>query len=143
LASAGKRSSISALESLDDDPVADAATKTAGGYTARNGDECVTAGQVRGRALGLENGGRFRSYSAGRTGACGKLDRLPLRWDRLTIDGRAPRTILFGRTATPGTPVTLQIGDDRQQATPGRGGGFLFVFSRPAELADVEFDQPG
>jgi hypothetical protein len=98
-------------------------------YRADDGRECAIAGQLRGRTLGLIENGRFRPYSDLKAGACGDLSRTPILLDRLLVRGNPTRSIVYGRTAASNRPVRVSVsGGQPRSATPGRGGGFLFVF---------------
>ena len=85
------------------------------------------AGQVRGLSLGLIRDGRFHPYERGTTGTCAHADH-PLMYDRLTIGGRRPRTIVFGRTRDTDRYVVVPSGGKSRSVRPARGGAFLFVF---------------
>jgi hypothetical protein len=112
-------------------------------YTARDRRDCVIAGQVRGRSLGLERAGSFRPYDDVSTGACADVDRRPLLLDRLAVGGPRPRTIVFGRTATPDRPVVLSVRGERHTAQPGRGGGFLIVVTGALSASEVRVVDAG
>lgn len=99
----------------------------AGIYTSSTGQDCVIAGQVRGVSLGRVRDGRFRPYAKGTTGACGDLDRLPALIDVLSVDGRQPRTVVFGRAAGAARSVSINDDGTRRSAAPGPGGAFVFV----------------
>jgi hypothetical protein len=108
-----------------------------GVHTSGAGEACVMAGQVRGQSLGLIRDGRFRPYEPGTSGICEGATPMPLVYDRLTIRGAQPRTVVFGLTHDDRRFVTAMLGNRSYTARPAPGGAFLFVFSGTLPL-----DQP-
>lgn len=110
-------------------------------YTSRDGRDCLLAGQVRGNLLGLERNGTFHPYSNLRTGACGDLKRMEQVNEIWYIEGRAPRTLVYGRTATPDKRFGFRLKSTGEERTvkPGRGGAYLFVYEGRIPGGDFEY----
>jgi hypothetical protein len=107
-------------------------------YTGVNGADCVTAGAVRGIALGLLENGRFRPYPRTYAGACGDMKRLKLMTELLVAESpQGPRTLAFGRVREPGQTVIAEHDGREFRAQSARGGGFLFVFEGRLRVEDL------
>ncbi len=111
-------------------------------YTTAKGEDCVLAGNVLGNQLGLQRGERFHPYGPEVIGACGDLQRLGLMSDTLRMTGEHPRTLLFGRTTTPGRPPVYRYRGRPHRATVGPGGTFLVVFDGVLESEAITLE-PG
>jgi hypothetical protein len=113
-------------------------------YTSGDGQDCAIAGQVRGVSLGQVRAGRFRPYEKGTTGACGRLDRMPIWIDFLRIAGSRPRTIVYGRARE--RVVSMNDRGQRRTVRTGPGGAFVFVlrgvFPPGSALRDLDI-RPG
>lgn len=110
----------------------DPAGKTTWGvgiYTTKEGRACALAGQVRGVSLGTIRNGTFHPYERGTSGICQTERPLPLVFDRATIRGAQPRTVVFGIARDRNREVTATLRDETYTARPSRDGAFLFVFS--------------
>jgi hypothetical protein len=108
-----------------------------GVYTSATGRPCVLAGQVRGYTLGLIRGGSFHPYAPGTSGICAKDSARPLVYDRLTIHGAQPRTVVFGIA---NGPVTATLNGKSSPVRRGRGGAFLVVYSGTLPLDQPQLD---
>lgn len=113
-------------------------------YTARDGSECMLAGQVRTGRLGLERDGVFRPYSERQPASCGDLKVLPQMIDQLVIESGTPRTLIFGRTRAPDTPVGFRLKRTGEERTvrSSRGGAFLFVYDGRLHPSELELLDP-
>jgi hypothetical protein len=107
-------------------------TWVVGVYTARNGEQCALAGQLRGNEIGEIAGGVFHAYGAQTTGSCGRAGTRDLL-------RRDDRTVVFG-LAKPGARVTATSDGKAAHAVAGRDGGFLFVYRGTLGPADVQID---
>lgn len=97
-------------------------------YTGRNGQQCAIAGQVRAGALGVVRNGTFHPYEPGTSGPCGDLSRQRYFGDQRFYPGEQPRTLIYGRTQSDVSSMTLELDGERYSARLGHGGAFLFLF---------------
>jgi hypothetical protein len=107
-------------------------TWVVGVYTARNGQTCALAGQLRGSQMGTITKGVFHAYASSFTGSCGKrrsADLLP----------RGDRTVVYG-FAPPGTRVTAAYDGQTQPTTAGPHGGWLFLYEGRLTPAEIRLD---
>jgi hypothetical protein len=99
-----------------------------GVYTARNGDECVLGGRVRGQAIGVLEGGSFRPYASDYAGSCGDFDHHTATVSEIKTGGEHPRTLIYGRARPDVRSVTLTLDGRPHRTVPGHSGAFLFLF---------------
>jgi hypothetical protein len=107
----------------------------AGVYTARNGQRCVLAGEVRGGVeLGVVRDGVFHRFDAGRSGACAAPGHGVGQ-----LEPHGDRTLIFG-LAKPGGHVTVTVDGERRSPKLGLGGAFLLVYAGQVPSSDVRID---
>jgi hypothetical protein len=99
-------------------------------YTSRDGSDCAIGGLVQGNRIGLERNGVFRPFGDDFPGSCGDLQRLGQMIEFVYVEGEHPRTIVYGRTASPDKPFGFRLKSTGEAKTlrPARGGAFLFVY---------------
>ncbi len=97
-------------------------------YSSDDGLECIIAGRLRARTLGVVEAGRFRPFADNAAGSCGRLSRTPVFFTvRPFLDG-PPRSVVFGRAADSVPQLEVRTSGDQRTIRPAEGGAFLLVF---------------
>jgi hypothetical protein len=99
-------------------------------YTARNGEHCVLAGQVRGATLGVVERGVFRPYATTQAGAC-RAQRRSF-YDERQLGGRY---LVYGRANA--KVRAIRVVSTGKRVPPGVGGAFLFVYDAPGDFGVI------
>jgi hypothetical protein len=107
-------------------------------YTARNGERCVVAGQVRGTSLGLVRNDVFHPYALRTSGPCSGLPPLPLVWDARFFPGPQPRSVVYGRVSRRVHSIAVEVDGQHYRGAIGHGGAFMFLFQGEVTPAEVK-----
>jgi len=107
-------------------------------YTSRNGDDCIVAGWVHNGLLGRIEHRRFRPYAQNVTGACADLDRGGFFLSLATVSEPAQRTLVYGRTPDPRTPIAFTVDGATRVAQPGPGGAILIVLEGKRTIEELQ-----